>query len=160
MHCRAVRSTYLQGCPYRDSPALPHFVNQMSAKACTCSDFSESLRLDPIEVMKTNMDSLSTIITFGTLIGKVSPVQLIILGLFQSLLYQSNRYAVDMFLGGTDDMGGATVTHVFGAVYGFATALMIYKTFPGFTHPDHQPRYISGMSAASSLRQTTPFSTM
>ena len=66
--------------------------------------------------MKSNMDSLSTIITFGALIGKVSPVQLIILGMFQSMLYHTNRYVVDLLLGGVDDMGGATVTHVFGAV--------------------------------------------
>jgi ammonium transporter Rh len=66
--------------------------------------------------MKSNMDSLSTIITFGALIGKVSPVQLIILGMFQSMLYHANRYVVGLLLGGVDDMGGATVTHVFGAV--------------------------------------------
>jgi ammonium transporter Rh len=66
--------------------------------------------------MKSNMDSLSTIITFGALIGKVSPVQLIILGMFQSMLYHVNRYVVELLLGGVDDMGGATVTHVFGAV--------------------------------------------
>lgn len=136
---------YLQGCPYRDSSSLPHFVNQMSSKACTCTTTAEPLRLDPVEIIKSNMDSLSTIITFGSLIGKVSPVQLIILGMFQSLLYHSNRYAVDLSLGGVDDMGGATVTHVFGSIYGCATAIMIYKTFPGFDHPEHQPRYVSGM---------------
>lgn len=105
----------------------------------------EPLRLDAIEIMESNMDSLSAIITFGALIGKVSPVQLIILGLFQSLLYHSNRYAVNLVLGGVDDMGGATVTHVFGALYGTATALMIRKTYSGFTHPEHGPRYVSGM---------------
>jgi hypothetical protein len=29
-----------------------------------------ALRLDPVEIMRSNMDSLSTIITFGSLIGK------------------------------------------------------------------------------------------
>ena len=69
--------------------------------------------------------------------------------MFQSLLYHSNRYAVDLSLGGVDDMGGATVTHVFGSISGCATAMMIYKTFPGFEHPDHQPRYVSGLYARS-----------
>lgn len=48
---------------------------------------------------------------------QVSPVQLILLGLFQSLLYHTNRFLTDISLGGTDDMGGATVIHVFGALY-------------------------------------------
>jgi ammonium transporter Rh len=100
----------------------------MSSKACTCTDFSEPMSLDLIEVFRTNMDSLSSIITFGALIGKVSPVQLIILGLFQSLLYHGNRYAVDLFLGGVDDMGGATVTHVFGAVYATRLPLCVFVT--------------------------------
>ena len=86
------------------------------------------MALDLIEVFRTNMDSLSSIITFGALIGKVSPVQLIILGLFQSLLYHSNRYAVDLFLGGVDDMGGATVTHVFGAVCVRRLPLCVFVT--------------------------------
>ena len=30
-------------------------------------------------------------------------------------------------------------------MYGTATSFMIYRTFPGFHHPDHQPRYVSGM---------------
>ena len=88
-----------QGCPYRDATSLPHFTNQLSSKACTCTDFTQPLSLDPVEIMKSNMDSLSTIITFGALIGKVSPVQLIILGMFQSMLYHANRYAVDLLLG-------------------------------------------------------------
>jgi ammonium transporter Rh len=91
------------------------------------------------------MDSLSTIITFGALLGKVSPVQLMTLGLFQSLLYHTNRFAIDLTLGAVDDMGGATVTHVFGAVYGTATSIMIYKTHPGFDHPEHNSRYVSGL---------------
>ena len=32
-------------------------------------------------------------------------MQLILLGLFQSLLYHTNRFLVDLSLGGTDDMG-------------------------------------------------------
>jgi len=55
--------------------------------------------------MKSNMDSLSTIITFGAPIGKVSPVQLVILGMFQSMLYHANRYAVGLLLGGVDEHG-------------------------------------------------------
>jgi len=145
MLCQNVRLSYLQGCPYRDSVSLPHFVNQMSSKACTCSNFKEPLRLEPIEIMKSNMDSLSTIITFGALLGKVSPVQLTTLGLFQSMLYHANRFAIDLTLGAVDDMGGATVTHVFGAVYGTATSIMIYKTHPGFDHPEHNSRYVSGL---------------
>jgi hypothetical protein len=114
--CPLARHNVQQGCPYRDATSLPHFINELSALACTCTDFTQPLRLDPIEIMKSNMDSLSTIITFGALIGKVSPVQLIILGMFQSMLYHTNRYVVGLLLGGVDDMGGATVTHVFGAV--------------------------------------------
>ena len=44
-------------------------------------------------------------------------MHLILLGLFQCLLYHSNRFLTDISLGGTDDMGGATVIHVFGALY-------------------------------------------
>jgi hypothetical protein len=108
---------------------------------------NDPLPLNPVEIMKSNMDSLSAIITFGCLIGKVSPLQLLVIGLFQSMLYHSNRFAVDLVLGGVDDIGGTTVTHVFGAMYGCATALTLYKTIPGFKHPDHQERYVSGMYA-------------
>ena len=68
--------SYLQGCPYRDSASLPHFINQQSSEACTCTTMKQPLKVDYIEILKSNQDSLSTIITMGALIGKVSPPHL------------------------------------------------------------------------------------
>ena len=69
----------------------------------------------------------AVLITFGAVIGKLSPFQLIALTIVE-LFFQSMNYKV--FMSGAlnvADMGGTYLCHMFGAYFGLAVAYMLGK---------------------------------
>lgn len=76
------------------------------------------------------MDALfaisAVLITFGALIGKISPKQMIIITFVELFLHSVN---FKMVLGklGVSDMGGTYIDHMFGAYFGLAVSYMLPK---------------------------------
>jgi len=66
-------------------------------------------------------------ITFGALIGKVSPLQLIIITLIELALHALNAKCLMEGLMQVDDLGGTYAEHMFGAYFGLACAYALGK---------------------------------
>jgi ammonium transporter Rh len=68
----------------------------------------------------------AVLITYGALIGKVSPLQIFVVTIIELLLHSVNYKVI---LGGlyVSDLGGTYIDHMFGAYFGLAVAYMLGK---------------------------------
>ncbi|KAF3686382.1 Ammonium transporter Rh type C 2 FRhcg2 Rhesus blood group family type C glycoprotein 2 [Channa argus] len=67
-----------------------------------------------------------TLIAYGALLGKVSPVQLLVVTLFGITLYAVEEYIILSLLH-CRDAGGSMVIHAFGGYYGLAISWVLYR---------------------------------
>jgi ammonium transporter Rh len=56
-------------------------------------------------------------ISFGALLGKASPAQMLALGFFETIFYHLNIF-ITIFKLKVHDIGGGMVIHTFGAYFG------------------------------------------
>uniref|UniRef100_A0A8C2P7K7 Ammonium transporter Rh type C n=1 Tax=Capra hircus TaxID=9925 RepID=A0A8C2P7K7_CAPHI len=68
----------------------------------------------------------SVCVAFGAVLGKVSPVQLLIMTLFQVTLFSINEYILLNLLE-VKDSGGSMTIHAFGAYFGLTVAWILYR---------------------------------
>ncbi|XP_006058262.3 ammonium transporter Rh type C [Bubalus kerabau] len=68
----------------------------------------------------------SVCVAFGAVLGKVSPVQLLIMTLFQVTLFSINEYIL-LDLLEVKDSGGSMTIHAFGAYFGLTVAWILYR---------------------------------
>jgi ammonium transporter Rh len=66
----------------------------------------------------------AVMITFGAVLGKASPFQLLIISIFEVVIYGLNFYIGAMELGAID-VGGSIFVHSFGAYFGVGLALVL-----------------------------------
>ena len=65
------------------------------------------------------------LISFGVLIGTVSPLQLIVLTMIEIVLFNVNEVIGRQYFG-TRDAGDTIFVHMFGAYYGLAISRVLY----------------------------------
>ncbi|XP_006000328.1 ammonium transporter Rh type B [Latimeria chalumnae] len=68
----------------------------------------------------------SVLISFGALLGKTSPVQLLVMTLFETTLFSVNEYIL-LSIVGAKDAGGAMTIHTFGAYFGLMVSRILYR---------------------------------
>jgi len=73
-----------------------------------------------------DFSAAAVLISFGALIGKVTPIQAVMLTLVEVPVSVFNEWLVKTKLD-VEDVGGSIVVHVFGAVFGLAAAKVLFK---------------------------------
>ncbi|XP_059128691.1 ammonium transporter Rh type C [Peromyscus eremicus] len=68
----------------------------------------------------------STCVAFGAVLGKISPVQLLIMTFFQVTLFTVNEYIL-LNLIEAKDAGGSMTIHTFGAYFGLTVTWILYR---------------------------------
>ncbi|MEJ1270621.1 hypothetical protein NN561_001448 [Cricetulus griseus] len=68
----------------------------------------------------------STCVAFGAVLGKISPVQLLIMTFFQVTLFAVNEYIL-LNLIEAKDAGGSMTIHTFGAYFGLTVTWILYR---------------------------------
>ncbi|MBN3308927.1 RHCG1 protein, partial [Amia calva] len=68
----------------------------------------------------------SCLIAYGAVLGKVSPVQLMVMTLFGVTLYAVEEYIISNLLHARD-AGGSMIIHTFGAYYGLTISRILYR---------------------------------
>uniref|UniRef100_A0A3Q2P2R1 Rh family B glycoprotein n=1 Tax=Fundulus heteroclitus TaxID=8078 RepID=A0A3Q2P2R1_FUNHE len=68
----------------------------------------------------------SVLISFGAVLGKTSPLQLLIMAIFEVTLFSVNEYIL-LGLLGTRDAGGSMTIHTFGAYFGLMVTRILYR---------------------------------
>merc|ERR1719491_352573 len=84
------------------------------------------IKLDTVMLIEGDFAAAAVLITFGGLLGKVSPVQLVIVGLLEVVVYAINFNIVTGEIGALD-VGGSLVIHAFGAYFGLAASLVLTR---------------------------------
>lgn len=78
-------------------------------------------------LVNADFASAAVLISFGAVLGKVSPVQLLVMAAFEVVIYQVNELLVFDYLYATD-VGDSMVVHEFGAYFGLAVAGVLYSS--------------------------------
>ncbi|KAG9461456.1 hypothetical protein GDO78_016834, partial [Eleutherodactylus coqui] len=68
----------------------------------------------------------AVLISFGALLGKTSPVQLLIMTLCEVTLFGINEYIILSIIG-AKDAGGSMTIHTFGAYFGLVVSRVLYR---------------------------------
>ncbi|KAI1886042.1 hypothetical protein AGOR_G00209960 [Albula goreensis] len=68
----------------------------------------------------------SVLISFGAVLGKTSPVQLLLMAVFEVTLFAVNEFILLSVIGARD-AGGSMTIHTFGAYFGLTVARVLYR---------------------------------
>ncbi|XP_068615583.1 ammonium transporter Rh type B [Brachionichthys hirsutus] len=77
----------------------------------------------------------SVLISFGAVLGKTSPVQLLVMAMFEVTLFAVNEFILLTVLGARD-AGGSMTIHTFGAYFGLMVTRMLYR--PNLNKSNHK----------------------
>ena len=88
----------------------------------------------------------AAMISFGAVLGKISPAQIIWLLALEVPIYAANAQLVSSYLG-VLDVGGSLTIHAYGCFYGLAAAYLLCPPGSGASHPKNGASYNSDMTA-------------
>ncbi|XP_026568693.1 ammonium transporter Rh type A isoform X1 [Pseudonaja textilis] len=97
-------------------------------------------------MINADFSTAAVLISFGAILGKTSPVQMLILTIFEITIFVCNEHLVVNVLKATDT-GASMTIHTFGAYFGLAVARFLYR--PGLKngHPKEGSVYHSDLFA-------------
>ncbi|RLW12430.1 hypothetical protein DV515_00000614 [Chloebia gouldiae] len=97
-------------------------------------------------MINADFSTATALISFGALLGKTSPIQMLILTLLEITMFACNEHLVTKVFKATD-VGASMTIHAFGAYFGLAAAFVLYR--PGLTnkHENDESTYHSDMFA-------------
>jgi len=82
------------------------------------------VHVDVPELVEGDFAAASVMITFGAVLGKTSPLQMLIVAIIEVIFYGANKILLEGVYG-VVDLGGSMVIHAFGAYFGLALAKVI-----------------------------------
>jgi ammonium transporter Rh len=101
---------------------------------------SSNISLDLPMLIQSLFGSAAVLISFGAVIGKVTPTQLLIMAIIEIPLYCLNCYIGYMVLF-TSDVGGSMFIHTFGAYFGLVVSAFVSPKESKHGHPNKTTRY-------------------
>ncbi|EDV19599.1 uncharacterized protein TRIADDRAFT_33274 [Trichoplax adhaerens] len=97
------------------------------------------------DLIGSDICAAAVLISFGAVLGKTSPLQLMVMALLEVIFYAVNETICFQYLK-ISDMGGSIVIHAFGAYFGLAVALVMNKK-EAVDNPNEGSSYQSDLSA-------------
>ena len=85
----------------------------------------------------------AVLITFGAVLGKASPFQMIIIAFMECIFYSANE-ALNINVLKAADAGGSMIIHTFGAYFGLAVSAVLYRK-KATDHPRNSSSYHSDL---------------
>uniref|UniRef100_A0A7S0F3Q8 Ammonium transporter AmtB-like domain-containing protein n=1 Tax=Hanusia phi TaxID=3032 RepID=A0A7S0F3Q8_9CRYP len=90
-------------------------------------DFNKiSFSLSFMNVIDGIYATVPVMISFGVVLGKMTPIQLVPFGILNVVAYAFNLWVCTYVIGAWDHTGGCCVNHIFGACFGIAAAAISY----------------------------------
>ncbi len=84
--------------------------------------------------------TVPVLVSFGVVLGKMTPIQLVPFGLLNVVGYAWNLWVCTYVIGAWDHTGGSCVNHIFGACFGMAASASSYVK-GSIDHPESTSRY-------------------
>lgn len=143
-----------------------HFWDQMFNH--TLYGHWTGVHMDVYALLDTLYAVAAVLISFGAIIGKVSPFQLIIMTIIELACHSFNYKVLMIGTMHIEDVGGTYIDHMFGAYFGLAVAYMLGKpnTEPEFGYNNdlfsmigtlflwvYWPSFVIGASEPNSVEQ-------
>ncbi|NXB33350.1 RHAG protein, partial [Eulacestoma nigropectus] len=97
-------------------------------------------------MINADFSTATALISFGALLGKTSPIQMLILTLLEITIFACNEHLVTEVLEATD-VGASMTIHAFGAYFGLAAAFVLYRPGLANKHENDESTYHSDMFA-------------
>ncbi|XP_030577095.1 ammonium transporter Rh type A [Archocentrus centrarchus] len=104
------------------------------------------IKVSILKIINADFSTATVLISFGAVLGKTSPVQLLIMTLLEITIFSINEHlVVDVFA--AQDVGASMIIHAYGAYFGLAVARVLYR--PGLRngHENDGSVYHSDMFA-------------
>ena len=101
------------------------FVHQLFAAVTTQGGYVwHKIHISVTSLLLADFAAAAVLITFGALLGKVTPLQLYVVGLCEILFFAVNENIIVGRIG-IVDVGGSVIVHVFGAYFGLAASKVL-----------------------------------
>eukprot|EP01112_Ceratiomyxa_fruticulosa_P009399 TRINITY_DN2446_c0_g1_i3.p1 TRINITY_DN2446_c0_g1~~TRINITY_DN2446_c0_g1_i3.p1 ORF type:complete len:568 (+),score=125.11 TRINITY_DN2446_c0_g1_i3:450-2153(+) len=107
---------------------------------------SHNLTVSVVSLIDGDFAAVAVLISFGALIGKTTPAQLLFLTFWEVIFYSITTY-VGQFKVGAVDMGGSMFIHCFGAFFGLAATVFLSPKPEGKSYDHKISRYTSDLFA-------------
>ncbi|XP_074905066.1 ammonium transporter Rh type A isoform X1 [Buteo buteo] len=106
----------------------------------------EKIHVDIKSMINADFSTAAALISFGAVLGKTSPLQMLILTVVEVTVFASNEYLVTEILQATD-VGASMTIHAFGAYFGLAVTLVLYRPGLKNKHENEESTYHSDIFA-------------
>ncbi|NXW65844.1 RHAG protein, partial [Eurystomus gularis] len=97
-------------------------------------------------MINADFSTATALISFGAVLGKTSPVQLLIMTVLEITIFACNEHLVTEIFKATD-VGASMTIHAFGAYFGLAVTLVLYRPGLKTKHENEESTYHSDMFA-------------
>uniref|UniRef100_A0A7N8WPH2 Ammonium transporter Rh type A n=1 Tax=Mastacembelus armatus TaxID=205130 RepID=A0A7N8WPH2_9TELE len=104
------------------------------------------IKVNIFKIINADFSTATVLISFGAVLGKTSPVQLLIMTILEITIFSINEHLVASILK-ANDVGASMIIHAYGAYFGLAVARVLYR--PGLRngHENDGSVYHSDMFA-------------
>ncbi|XP_074009125.1 ammonium transporter Rh type A [Numenius arquata] len=102
--------------------------------------------VDIKSMINADFSTATALISFGAVLGKTSPVQMLILTILEITIFACNEHLVAEIFQATD-VGASMTIHAFGAYFGLAVTLVLYRPGLKNKHENEESTYHSDMFA-------------
>ena len=111
-------------------------VDSLQSESYLMTTYGSSAPFDGCHWSKTKLDIKSLInsdfaagavmISFGAVLGKASPLQLMLMAVFEVIFHAANETIGVLYFGAVD-MGGSIFVHTFGAYFGLSVSMVLTR---------------------------------
>ncbi|PWA27719.1 ammonium transporter Rh type A [Gambusia affinis] len=84
------------------------------------------IKMNIFKMINADFSTATVLISFGAVLGKTSPVQLLIMTILEITIFSINEHLVANILH-ANDVGASMIIHAFGAYFGLAVARVLYR---------------------------------
>ncbi|XP_074676343.1 ammonium transporter Rh type A isoform X2 [Strix aluco] len=104
------------------------------------------IHVDVKSIINADFSTATALISFGAVLGKTSPAQMLIMTILEVTIFACNEHLVTEILQATD-VGASMTIHAFGAYFGLAVTLVLYRPGLKNKHENEESTYDSDMFA-------------
>ncbi|NP_001104238.1 ammonium transporter Rh type A [Canis lupus familiaris] len=97
-------------------------------------------------MINADFSTATVLISFGAVLGKISPTQMLIMTIIEITVFAGNEYVVGEIFQASD-IGASMTIHAFGAYFGLAVAGVLYRTGLRKGHEKEESEYHSDLFA-------------
>lgn len=84
------------------------------------------IKINIFKIINADFSTATVLISFGAVLGKTSPVQLLIMTVLEITIFAINEHLVAVILE-ANDVGASMIIHAYGAYFGLAVARVLYR---------------------------------